>query len=103
MSAEGLERFEDHVRRGLARKAVGTLHVMEVPDESELLQNGARSRSALRGRRAFAAAKRCQCFRHARIYARQLMAARYIDRPILRQQIGQPLARGAGENVAEEI
>src|SRR5262249_45511202 len=43
------ERREDYIRRGLARKAVGALHVIEELNQAELLEDGARGGSAFSG------------------------------------------------------
>ena len=54
------------VRRGLAREAVGALHVIEIAEQAELLEDGARGRSALGGRGGLASAERRQRLRDAR-------------------------------------
>src|SRR5205085_2841864 len=101
--AECFERFENHVRGGFAGESVGTLDVMEVREQTELLQDQAGGRGALRGRGAFAPAKSDERFGDSGVDARHLVSASGIDCAVLGEEFGEALRTGTGEDVAEEI
>ena len=69
LRAQRLHGLQNHVRRRLTREAIGALHVVEVAQQSELLQNHPRGGRALGSGGAFAPAQRRQRLRHAGIHA----------------------------------
>ncbi len=101
LGAQRRQSVQNHVRRGLAWEAVGSLHVVEVRQQSELLKNGAAAISALGGCGGFASTERRQSLRYARINLRQLVAARRIQRAVLLHQLVDLRGRVMREDVAE--
>ena len=63
--AHGGQGGEEDIRGRFAREAVGALHVVEVPDQAELLEDGAGGRAAFGGGGALAAAEHGQAFGNA--------------------------------------
>src|SRR5260370_557061 len=97
------QRREQDVRSGLAREAVRALHMVEMLNQAELLQDGASRRTALRGSRTLTAAERRETFDHAGINPGQAVLPREIHLAILREHLVHTLLRGIRDYIGKEI
>src|ERR1019366_1625626 len=89
------------VRGRLGGKAVGALHVVEVAQQAELLQNRPRGGCAFGGGGAFAPAERGQRLGGTGIHGRPGVAGAQVDGAILTDPLLHLLRCVVGEHVAE--
>src|ERR1700693_2945523 len=97
------QSVQNHVRRGLAREAVGSLHMVEVRQQAELLQDGTAAVRTLSGCGGFASAQNPQRLHYARIDCRLLVAARRIQCAILLNQLVDLRGRVMRQYIAEYL
>jgi len=115
LRSQSLQGSQQDIGRGLVRKSIRTLHMIEIRQQPELLQHGARSGCAFGGRGAFASAEPAQSFIDARILLRARMLSRRIDGSIflnqriqllpvvMRQNLGKAIVQVIADKTLQEI
>ena len=101
--AERAQRGQDDVRRGLAREAVSALHLIEVLQEAELVEDRAGGRGAFSSCSGFARVELGQPFHYAGIQASLLVAAAQVRGAVVGDELFALLQGEIGEDLGEAL